>query len=155
MSINELKKHIEKLRYVKVGDEVRTSDYNIKVNCVKLIRDNLLKLNPENPSIRELEKILEKLEYARTGDTIPPEHHNLIVDALKVISSILEYLLKPRLQPALGLTVAYDTSTILGVPEPLSIPEAAPLYGVNLVALELTATSIFMEVSVYYLTTYK
>jgi len=155
MSINELKKHIEKLRYVKVGDEVRTSDYNIKVNCVKLIRDNLLKLNPENPSIIELEKILEKLEYARTGDTIPPEHHNLIVDALKVISSILEYLLKPRLLPALGLTIAYEVSPGYSIPELIKIPLGIPLYGANLVTLELTATSPFSEMKIYYLTTYK
>ena len=151
MSVRELAECVGRLRYVGEGDEVRAEDYNMKVDCIRMVRSALAELDPLNPSVEELRKIVERLGHVKAGDIIEPEHHNLVVDALKVVSKILE----ARLLPALGLTVAYEASPVLGVPEPPSIPEAAPLYGVNLVALELTAASIFMEVSVYYLTTYK
>ena len=143
MSVNELEKHVERLRYVSRGDEVRVGDYNVKVDCIRLVKASLVELDPVNPSVKELGEIVERLGYVKTGDIIMPEHHNLVVDALKMIHKIL----KSRLLPAIGLTVAYDATIMLSEP--------IPLYGANLVALELAATSPFSEIKIYYFTTYK
>ncbi len=90
LNIEELKKCLEKTRYVEVGDEVRAGDYNMRVECLKKLGDIAMSLNPEDPSIGELKKKLETLEYVRTGDIILPEHHNLVVEALKIAVNIIE-----------------------------------------------------------------
>ena len=151
MSVSELAECVGRLRYVGEGDEVRSEDYNIKVDCIRIVRDVIVELDPFNPSVEELRKIVDKLGYVKAGDIIEPEHHNLVVDALKVISKILE----ARLLPVLGLTIAYEVSPGYSVPELISIPLGIPLYGANLATLELTATSPFSEMKIYYLTTYK
>ena len=151
VSVRELTECVKRLRYVGEGDEVRADDYNIKIDCIRLVRDALAELDPLNPSVEELRKIVEKLGYVKAGDIIEPEHHNLVVDVLKMVSKILE----ARLLPALGLTIAYEASPGYSVPELISIPLGIPLYGANLATLELTATSPFSEMKIYYFTTHK
>ena len=101
VDIEELEKCLEKARYVKVGDEVRARDYNIRVECLKKLGEIIMSLNPGDPSISELKKKLETLEYAKTGDIILPEHHNLVVEALKIATDILEKILFRMLYPIL------------------------------------------------------
>jgi len=149
VSVRGLAECVERLRYVGEGDEVRAEDYNVKVDCIRMVRDALAELDPLDPSVEELGRIVERLGYVRSGDIIEPEHHNLVVDALKVVHEIL----RVRLLPLQGLTVAYDVSLGYSVPEVIAVHPGVPLYGVNLLSVEPVATSPFSAMGVYYLTT--
>ena len=122
----------------------------MKVDCIRLVRDALAELDPLDPSVEELGRIVERLGYVKAGDIIEPEHHNLVVDALKVVHEIL----RARLQPLQGLTVAYDVSLGYSVPVVIAVHPGVPLYGANLLSVELAATSPLSAMGAYYLTTY-
>jgi hypothetical protein len=110
---------LQKLRYVKRGDEIRGDDLNTKVDCLKALSDWLRRLGVEDPLVDELDAVLSKIPYVKSGDIIQPEHHNLVVDALWKTRDILfgmesEYmkiieLMKERVW-ALGIGLEYAFS---------------------------------------------
>jgi hypothetical protein len=88
---------LDKLRYVKYGDEVRASDVLTKLECLKALRDTLKAKVAEvgcpservDPLVDQLDSIIAMIRYVRSGDIIQPEDHNYIVDALKKARDIL------------------------------------------------------------------
>jgi hypothetical protein len=88
---------LQKLRYVKYGDEVRADDVNTKVECLRLLRDTSKAKAAElgcpservDPLVEELDSILATIRYVRSGDIIQPEDHNYVVEALKKARDIL------------------------------------------------------------------
>jgi hypothetical protein len=88
---------LEKLRYVKYGDEVWASDVLTKLECLKTLRDTLKAKAAEmgcpseriDPLVDQLDAIIAMIRYVRSGDIIQPEDHNYIVDALKKARDIL------------------------------------------------------------------
>jgi hypothetical protein len=88
---------LQKLRYVKYGDEVRASDVLAKLECLKALRDTLKAKAAEmgcpseriDPLVDQLDSILATIRYVRSGDVIQPEDHNYVVDALKKARDIL------------------------------------------------------------------
>jgi len=86
VSVSELAECVGRLRYVSEGDEVRSEDYNTKVDCIKILLDYL-------GGIMDVEKLREyvnKMRYVKAMDIIEPDDHNLIVDVLKAIVEIIE-----------------------------------------------------------------
>jgi len=88
---------LQKLRYVKYGDEVRASDVSAKLECLKALRDTLKTKATEmgcpseriDPLVDQLDSILATIRYVRSGDIIQPEDHNYVVDALRKARDIL------------------------------------------------------------------
>jgi hypothetical protein len=88
---------LDKLRYVKYGDEVRASDVLTKLECLRALRDALKAKATEvgcpservDPLVDQLDSILALIRYVRSGDIIQPEDHNYVVDALKKARDIL------------------------------------------------------------------
>ena len=88
---------LDKLRYVKYGDEVRASDVSAKLECLKALRDTLKTKATEmgcpseriDPLVDELDAIIAKIRYVRSGDIIQPEDHNYVVDALRKARDVL------------------------------------------------------------------
>jgi hypothetical protein len=88
---------LQKLRYVKYGDEVRASDVLTKLECLKALRDTLKTKAAEmgcpservDPLVDQLDSILAAIRYVRSGDIIQPEDHNYVVDALRKARDIL------------------------------------------------------------------
>jgi hypothetical protein len=88
---------LEKLRYVKYGDEVRASDVLTKLECLKALRDTLKAKAAEmgcpseriDPLVDQLDSIIAMIRYVRSGDIIQPEDHNYIVNALRKARDIL------------------------------------------------------------------
>jgi hypothetical protein len=88
---------LDKLRYVKYGDEVRASDVLTKLECLRALRDTLKAKAAEmgcpservDPLVDQLDSILATIRYERSGDIIQPEDHNYVVDALKKARDIL------------------------------------------------------------------
>ena len=88
---------LQKLRYVKYGDEVRASDVLTKLECLKVLRDTLKTKADEmgspservDPLVDQLDSILATIRYVRSGDIIQPEDHNYVVDALKKARDVL------------------------------------------------------------------
>ncbi|MCR6692973.1 MAG: hypothetical protein MRT15_11320 [archaeon YNP-LCB-003-016] len=88
---------IDKLRYVKYGDEVKSSDVLDKLECIRALRDALKAKAEEagcpseviDPLVDELDAAISKIRYVKSGDVIEPEDHNYIVDALKKARDIL------------------------------------------------------------------
>jgi hypothetical protein len=88
---------LQKLRYVKYGDEVRASDVLAKLECLKALRDALKTKAAEvgcpservDPLVDQLDSIIAMIRYVRSGDIIQPEDHNYVVDALRRARDIL------------------------------------------------------------------
>jgi hypothetical protein len=88
---------LEKLRYVKHGDEVRASDVLAKLECLRALRDALKTKAAEmgcpservDPLVDQLDAIIAMIRYVRSGDIIQPEDHNYVVDALRRARDIL------------------------------------------------------------------
>jgi hypothetical protein len=88
---------LDKLRYVKYGDEVRASDVLAKLECLKALRDALKAKVAEmgcpseriDPLVDQLDSIITMIRYVRSGDIIQPEDHNYVVDALRKARDIL------------------------------------------------------------------
>jgi hypothetical protein len=90
---------LTKLRYVKYGDEVLSSDHNTKVECLRLLRDRIVALADGlgvrglvDPKLGRLDAILAMLKYRVALDIIDPEDHNLLVDGLKAARDALAEL---------------------------------------------------------------
>ena len=90
---------LAKLRYVKYGDEVLSSDHNTKFECLKLLRDRIVELadglgvrSLVDPVLGRLDAILAMLKYRVALDIIDPEDHNLLVDGLKAARDALAEL---------------------------------------------------------------
>jgi hypothetical protein len=88
---------LQKLRYVKHGDEVRASDVLTKLECLRALRDALKAKATEmgcpskrvDPLVDQLDSIISMIRYVRSGDIIQPEDHNYVVDALKKARDVL------------------------------------------------------------------
>jgi hypothetical protein len=101
---------LQKLRYVKYGDEVRASDVLTKVECLKVLRDTLKTKASEmgcpservDPLVDQLDSILATIRYVRSGDIIQSEDHNYVVDALKkardILAEVESYCLEVKAQ---------------------------------------------------------
>jgi hypothetical protein len=94
-----LEECLARLRYVKYGDEVLSSDHNTKVECLKLLRDRIVALADRlgvrglvDPKLERLDVILAQLKYRTALDIIDPDDHNLLVDGLKVARDALAEL---------------------------------------------------------------
>jgi hypothetical protein len=81
---------LARLKYVRYGDEVLSSDHNTKVECLKLLRDRIVGLAERlgvvglvSQKLGRLDAILAQLKYRVALDIIDPEDHNLLVDGLK------------------------------------------------------------------------
>jgi hypothetical protein len=90
---------LARLRYVKYGDEVLSSDHNTKVECLRLLRDRIVALADRlgvrglvDPKLGKLDAILAMLKYRVALDIIDPEDHNLLVDGLKAARDVLAEL---------------------------------------------------------------
>jgi hypothetical protein len=132
---------LQRLRYVKYGDEVRAEDLNAKVECLRLLKDYLISRSESlgvpkesvDPLVDELDKILNMIPYVRSGDIIQPEHHNYVVDALRKVRDILakmeeHYITQLNILASIsqfaGLGVSYGLSTYPDRPVPPSLPYA-------------------------------
>jgi hypothetical protein len=94
-----LEECLARLRYVKYGDEVLSSDHNTKVECLRLLRDRIVELADRlgvrgliDPKLGRLDAILAMLKYRVALDIIDPEDHNLLVDGLKAARDALAEL---------------------------------------------------------------
>jgi hypothetical protein len=90
---------LARLRYVKYGDEVLSSDHNTKVECLRLLRDRIVGLAERlgvvglvSQKLGKLDAILAQLKYRTALDIIDPEDHNLLVDGLKAARDALAEL---------------------------------------------------------------
>ena len=90
---------LARLRYVKYGDEVLSSDHNTKFECLRLLRDRIVALADRlgvrgvvDPKLGKLDAILAMLKYRVALDIIDPEDHNLLVDGLKAARDALAEL---------------------------------------------------------------
>jgi len=140
VSIVELDRCLERLRYAVEGEYVRADDLNTRVECTGLLRGALAERAPGDPLVDELDAILAKVRYVRAGDIIEPEDHNYLVDALRKARDILarledeyrvrleavEYALKYK-QPVYGFTLGADASPHGRLPEPLRLVRAPSL----------------------------
>jgi len=88
---------LQNLRYVSKDMPVESRDLNLRVDCLKALRD-VLKIKATelgcpsekvDPLVDELDAVLAKIRYVWSGDVIQPEDHNYIVDALKKARDIL------------------------------------------------------------------
>jgi hypothetical protein len=73
---------LRKLRYVVYGAEVKSSDVNDVVECLKAMSIIFRDVRKGDPLVDELDAIIKQIRYVRSGDVIKPEDHNFIVDAL-------------------------------------------------------------------------
>jgi hypothetical protein len=94
-----LEECLARLRYVKYGDEVLSSDHNTKVECLRRLRDRIVGLAERlgvrglvDPVLGRLDVILAMLKYRVALDIVDPEDHNLLVDGLKVARDALAEL---------------------------------------------------------------
>jgi hypothetical protein len=94
-----LEECLARLRYVRYGDEVLSSDHNTKVECLRLLRDRIVALADRlgvrglvDPRLGRLDAILALLKYRVAMDIIDPEDHNLLVDGLRVARDALAEL---------------------------------------------------------------
>jgi hypothetical protein len=126
---------LQKLRYVKYGDEVRASDVLTKLECLKALRDTLKTKAAEmgcpservDPLVDQLDSILATIRYVRSGDIIQPEDHNYVVDALKkardILAEIESYCLEVKaqldrcLEELKRLAVVWDVRAQVVTPE--------------------------------------
>ena len=126
---------LDKLRYVKYGDEVRATDVLTKVECLRVLRDTLKSRAAElgcpseriDPLVDELDAIIAKIRYVRSGDIIQPEDHNYVVDALKkardILAEIESYCLEVKaqldrcLEELKRLAVVWDVRVGVATPE--------------------------------------
>jgi len=89
----EMDSCLSRLRYVKKGDYVMSSDINDPRECLERARDWLLEicnrygLDPEY--VYELDPYLERIRRVSAGDIIEPDDHNNIVDALHKIRDVI------------------------------------------------------------------
>jgi hypothetical protein len=90
---------LARLRYVKYGDEVLSSDHNTKFECLRRLRDRIAGLADKlgvrsvvDPVLGRLDAILALLKYRVALDIIDPEDHNLLVDGLKAARDALAEL---------------------------------------------------------------
>jgi len=90
---------LARLRYVKYGDEVLSSDHNTKFECLRLLRDRIVALADRlgvrgvvDPKLGKLDAILAMLKYRVALDIIDPDDHNLLVDGLKAARDALAEL---------------------------------------------------------------
>jgi hypothetical protein len=85
------------LRYVSKDMPVESRDINLRVDCLKALRDALKTKATEfgcpsekvDPLVDQLDSILAMIRYVRSGDILQPEDHNRIVDALRKARDIL------------------------------------------------------------------
>ena len=153
---------LQKLRYVKSGDEVRGDDLNTKVDCLKALSDWLKQLGVEDPLVDELDAIIQQIRYVKSGDIILPEDHNYVVDALKkardIIAGMESYYISLLYQMQ-GLTpwgllgVGYSTTDwLVDIYTPtISYAQVSPLDSHNMVDTPITATSSYSEMTVEYI----
>lgn len=88
---------LSSLRYVSRDMPVESRDLNLRVDCLRALRDALKTKAAElgcpseriDPLVDELDAILAKIRYVWSGDVIQPEDHNYVVDALKKARDIL------------------------------------------------------------------
>jgi len=153
---------LQKLRYVKSGDEVRGDDLNTKVDCLKALSNWLRQLGVEDPLVDELDAIIQQIRYVKSGDVIQPEDHNYVVDALKKARDIIagmESHYVSLIYQLQGLTpwgllgVGYSTTDWLGgVYTPtISYVQVPPLGSSYVVDTPITATSPYSEMTVEYI----
>jgi hypothetical protein len=123
---------LAKLRYVKYGDEVLSSDHNTKVECLKLLRDRIVGLAERlgvvglvSQKLGRLDAILAQLKYRTALDIIDPDDHNLLVDGLKATRDALAELEAvavapppppPPAPPRAGLWYRMSTSRFETIP---------------------------------------
>ena len=88
---------LSSLRYVSKDMPVESRDLNLRVDCLKALRDALKTKATElgcpseriDPLVDELDAVLAKIRYVWSGDVIQPEDHNYVVDALRKARDIL------------------------------------------------------------------
>jgi hypothetical protein len=153
---------LQKLRYVKSGNEVRGDDLNTKVDCLKALSNWLRQLGVEDPLVDELDAIIQQIRYVKSGDIILPEDHNYVVDALKkardIIAGMESYYISLIYQMQ-GLTpwgllgVGYSTTDWLGnlYTPAISYVQTPPLVSHNMVDTPIIATSTYSEMTVEYI----
>lgn len=162
---------LDKLRYVKYGDEARADDANTKVECLKALSTLFKQLGVSDPLVDELDSILAKIRYVKSGDIIQPEDHNYIVDAIKkardILSSMESYYISQLnalisqlnyilnvLQPWSNLVFGYGTTDWLGnlYTPTISYVQVSPFKTSYLVDMPTSGTSAYSELSIDYLT---
>jgi hypothetical protein len=153
---------LDKLRYVKYGDEARAGDVNTKVECLRALSSVFRQLGVDDPLVDELDALLSKIPYVKSGDIIQPEHHNYIVDALRkardILSKMEEYYIAQlnslaSVSPFTGLGVGFGFSTYPDSPCPPSLPYA----GSGLLTVEASydsgyaspCTALVVDVPIY------
>lgn len=153
---------LDKLRYVKYGDEARAGDVNTKVECLRALSSVFRQLGVDDPLVDELDALLSKIPYVKSGDIIQPEHHNYIVDALRkardILSKMEEYYIAQlnslaSVSPFTGLGVGFGFSTYPDSPRPPSLPYA----GSGLLTVEASydsgyaspCTALVVDVPIY------
>ena len=88
---------LSKLRYVSKDMPVESMELNLRVDCLKALRDVLKTKARElgcpseevDPLVDELDAILAKIRYVKAMDILLPEDHNYVVDALRKARDIL------------------------------------------------------------------
>ena len=162
---------LDKLRYVKYGDEARADDVNTKVECLRALSSVFRQLGVDDPLVDELDAVLSKIPYVKSGDIIQPEHHNYVVDALRkardILSKMEEYyiaqlnvLIKQLdyilnvLQPWSNLVFGYGTTDWFGdlYTPTISFVQVTPFKASYLVDMPTSGTSAYSELSIDYLT---
>jgi len=153
---------LDKLRYVKYGDEARADDVNTKVECLRALSSVFRQLGVDDPLVDELDAVLSKIPRVKSGDIIQPEHHNYMVDALRkardILSKMEEYYIAQlnslaSVSPFTGLGVGFGFSTYPDSPSPPSLPYA----GSGLLTVEVSydsgyaspCTALVVEVPIY------